>query len=103
MKFWDNVFGEDNPCAGRRLARGQFEDSRLACTNREFSAEFLPTFIVFATNFATAAGCVWTKNRWWVPSNGVWGLAAHNGWYWIPNATAVSGTDDTQFVQQAVL
>ena len=66
------------------------------------TAEFEPTFILFATNFATASGCVWTGNRWWVPSNAVWGNTAHNGWYWIPNATAVSGTDDSQFVQQAV-
>lgn len=56
---------------------------------------------LYPDNFWTAPGSTWRGNKWKVPSGGAWGSTAHDGWYWVPNTDANSGSSDTPFVSQS--
>ncbi len=70
-------------------------------TGNTFSTRLDATYgPLYPADFWTKSGSVWKNNKWMVPAGAAWGNAAHDGWYWLPNAGSRSNDDDTQFVSQ---
>jgi hypothetical protein len=53
---------------------------------------------LYPDNFWTTTGSTWRRNRWKVPTGAAWGNPAHDGWFWLPDASATSGSTDNPFV-----
>ena len=55
---------------------------------------------LYPVSFWTTTGSTWRRNRWQVPAGAAWGNPAHDGWFWLPDATENGGASDTPYVSQ---
>ena len=55
---------------------------------------------LYGSDFWTTSGSTWRRNRWKVPSGAAWGNPAHDGWFWVPDASGNSGASDMPFVSE---
>lgn len=76
--------------------------SNIRFEDNTYSTRFKPDFgPLYPQSFWTTSGSSWKRNKWLVPAGAEWGNTAHNGWFWIPNAAEIKGSDDTPYVSQA--
>jgi hypothetical protein len=70
-------------------------------TGNTYSTRLKPDWgPLYPANFWTTTGSKWRGNKWMVPSGAAWGNPAHDGWFWLPDTSANSGSSDAPFVSQ---
>lgn len=73
-------------------------NNNITFTDNVFSTRLQCVFgPLYDSTMATSTGSLWRRNIWRVPSGAYWGNPAHDGWYWMPVASA-SPSNDTPFV-----
>lgn len=73
--------------------------TNIIFTDNTFSTAIKPLFgPLYDNRMANGTGSLWRRNKWLVPAGAAWGSATHDGWFWMPVASNIVGTDDTPFV-----
>lgn len=75
--------------------------TNVTFTDNTFTTKIRPIYgPLYSSLIASGTGCLWRRNKWWVPSGAAWGDPAHDGWFWMPVSDNIVGTNDTPFVSQ---